>query len=251
LVIGCKVKNAYVYHDIFVKRNGIKIVEVLNMLAKNIIDEIIQPLKPADNCLQVLSWMEEYKVMHLPVVENGMYKGLLAEADIYALPEPDISVSGISETLTRDAVKAEDHFFNVLPHFSEHQHSVVPVVAKNDEYVGSITQASLLKAYARLEGVGEPGAVVVIEINQADYVLSQIAQIAENNDIRLVSVHTMQHTNSVVMDLILKTNTEEVDSFLKTLERYDFHVKMAMTRKDPEMEKLDEHYQYIMTYLGI
>ncbi|HKK10808.1 MAG TPA: CBS domain-containing protein, partial [Bacteroidales bacterium] len=106
------------------------------MLAKNIIDEIIQPLKPADNCLQVLSWMEEYKVMHLPVVENGMYKGLLAEADIYALPEPDISVSGISETLTRDAVKAEDHFFNVLPHFSEHQHSVVPVVAKNDEYVG-------------------------------------------------------------------------------------------------------------------
>lgn len=223
----------------------------MDMLAKNIIDEIIQPVKPTDNCLQVLSWMEEYKVLHLPVVENGLYKGLLAEADIYALPEPDVAVGSFLEKLARDAVKADDHFFNVLPYFSEHQQTMVPVVAGNDEYVGSITQSSLLKAYGQLEVVGVPGAVVVIEMNQADYVLSQIAQIAEASDIRLISVHTLQHTNSVVMDLILKTNSEEVDSFLKTLERYDYQVKMAMTRKDPEMEKLDEHYQYIMTYLGI
>lgn len=221
------------------------------MLAKEIIDSLIQPVKPSDNCLQVLSWMEEYKVLHLPVVNQGIFIGVIAESDIYALEDPDVSVEQIADKLLQGYVSENTYVTDVLSHFTTENMTLYPVLTDQKEYVGSITLTSLTKAIGKLQSVDQPGAVIVIELNQADYVLSQIAQIAESNDVRLLAVNTHQHEASVVMDLILKTNTEEVDSFIKTLERYDYHVKMAMTKEDPAQEKLNEHYQYIMTYLGI
>jgi len=60
------------------------------MIAKELLDNIVQPVRLQDNCLQVLGWMEEYKVMHLPVAEEGRFYGMLSESKVYGLEDPDI-----------------------------------------------------------------------------------------------------------------------------------------------------------------
>jgi len=221
------------------------------MIAKELLDNIVQPVRLQDNCLQVLGWMEEYKVMHLPVAEEGRFYGMLSESKIYSLEDPDINVQDIAEDLSVAALKEDDYITDVMEHFVNQNVMLAPVLSQQKEYLGCITGYSLLQAIGTLEGIGMPGAVVVLEINQGDYLLSQIAHIAEESDIKLQAVHTLQHKDSMMLDVILKTNTLEIGSFLKTLERYDYHIKMTLSEQDPETEKLEENYQYIMTYLNV
>lgn len=224
---------------------------MIDMIAKDILDNIVQPVRLKDNCLQVLGWMEEYKVMRLPVADEGRFYGMLSESKIYGLEDPDVPVSEIAEDLSKAALQEDDYITDVLEHFVTQKIMLAPVISKQKEYLGCITGYSLLQAVGILEGVGLPGAVIVLEINQGDYLLSQIAHIAEESDIKLQAVHTLQHKDSMMLDVILKTNTFEINSFLKTLERYDYHIKMTLSDNDPENEKLEENYQYIMTYLNV
>ncbi len=221
------------------------------MIAKDMLDNIVQPVRLQDNCLQVLGWMEEYKVMQLPVADEARFYGMLTESKIYGLEDPDVSVKDIAEDLSVAALQEDDYISDVLEHFVTNKVMLAPVISKQKEYLGCISGYSLLQAMGTLEGVGLPGAVIVLEINQGDYLLSQIAHIAEDNDIKLLALHTLQHKDSMLIDVVLKTNTLEINSFLKTLERYDYHIKMTLAEQDPETEKLEENYQYIMTYLNV
>lgn len=40
------------------------------MLAKELISDIILPLKTSDTGITALNWMEEFRVSHLPIVNN-------------------------------------------------------------------------------------------------------------------------------------------------------------------------------------
>ena len=52
------------------------------MFAIDIISDLIPPLKPIDKGIMVLNWMDEFKVSHLPIVNNKEYLGLISEVDI-------------------------------------------------------------------------------------------------------------------------------------------------------------------------
>ena len=47
------------------------------MIALNLIRNDIKPLNPEDKVIFAHELMEEYKVQHLPVLENGDYIGMI------------------------------------------------------------------------------------------------------------------------------------------------------------------------------
>ena len=53
------------------------------MLASEHINTLLPYLSPNDSVEKAINWMEEYKMQHLPVVENEQYIGLLAENTIF------------------------------------------------------------------------------------------------------------------------------------------------------------------------
>ena len=52
------------------------------MNAIDLITYDIPPLVHSDSGEKAMSWMDEFKVSHLPVLKNGNYVGLVSEADI-------------------------------------------------------------------------------------------------------------------------------------------------------------------------
>ena len=62
------------------------------MLAIELISEYIVPLKTSDTALTALSLMEEFKVKHLPIVNENLFLGLISEDDIYAYNQFDEAV---------------------------------------------------------------------------------------------------------------------------------------------------------------
>ena len=59
------------------------------MLAIDLITDTIPPLKISDTGSKALLWMDEFKVRQLPIIKNLEYIGLISEADVLDLNQPD------------------------------------------------------------------------------------------------------------------------------------------------------------------
>ena len=55
------------------------------MLAEELIVDNIPPLKKTDTGETALQWMDEFKIMHLSVVENKNFLGTISESDVLGI----------------------------------------------------------------------------------------------------------------------------------------------------------------------
>ena len=65
------------------------------MNAIELISDIIVPLKTSDTVQTALSMMNEFKVTHLPLVNNLSYLGLLSEDDIIGTESEDMPLGNV------------------------------------------------------------------------------------------------------------------------------------------------------------
>ena len=63
------------------------------MLSKDVLEREIEPVRQSDSGLYALGIMDEYKVEHLPVVEDEVLVGLVSELDLLDMHHPEASLS--------------------------------------------------------------------------------------------------------------------------------------------------------------
>ena len=86
-------------------------------------------------------------------------------------------------------VTFDQHIFEVIEIASRLNLSVVPVLNHNNHYQGLITMNHLIHYFGDLSALKQPGGIIVLEINVNDYSLSEIAQIIEGNDAKILSLY--------------------------------------------------------------
>lgn len=172
------------------------------MFAKDLVLDIVPPLKTTDTGLKALHWMDEFKVSHLPIVNSSEFLGLISDADILDLNAPEESIGNHKLSLIRPFIDKDAHVLEVLKMVTEMHLSLVPVVeSATKEYVGAITTQHLAEQVAFMIGSQEPGGIIMLEVDEKDYTLAQIAQIVESNDSKILSVFT--YKNPEANDLLV------------------------------------------------
>ncbi len=220
------------------------------MIAKNLITDGIMPLKTSDTGRTALSWMEEYKVSHLPIVNNQEFLGLISELDIYDLDNFDEPLGNHKLSLKNPYVFDSQHIYDVLKLVNEQNLSLVPVLSEKGNYEGSISLQNLVKYFARALSVDNPGGIIVLEMTYNDYSLTELAKIVEENDAKILSTFIINHENSTRLDVFLKLNTVEISAILKTFERFEYFVKASFGEED-DLDDLRERYNSLMNYLNV
>jgi len=220
------------------------------MIAKNLITDGIMPLKTSDTGKTALGWMEEYKVSHLPIVNDQKFLGLISELDIYDLNNFDEPLGNHKLSLKNPYVFDYQHIYDVLKLINEQNLSLVPVLNEKGDYLGSISLQNLMKYFARALSVDNPGSIIVLEMSYNNYSLTELAKIVEENDAKILSTFLINHEDSTRLDVFLKLNTIEVASIIKTFERFDYFVKASYGEKD-DMDDLRERYNSLMNYLNV
>jgi predicted transcriptional regulator len=220
------------------------------MIAKNLISDGIMPLKTSDTGKTALSWMEEYKVSHLPIVNNQEFLGLISELDIYNLNNFDEPLGNHKLSLNNPYVFESQHIYDVLKLISEQNLSLVPVLSEKGIYLGCISLQSLVKHFAHALSVDNPGSIIVLEMSYNNYSLTEIAKIVEENDAKILSTFLFSHEDSTRLDVFLKLNTIEITSIVKTFERYDYFVKASYGHEE-DLDDLRERYNSLMNYLNV
>lgn len=221
------------------------------MLAKELITEIIPALKTSDTGQTALNWMEIFRISHLPIVNNQDFLGLISDADIYDMNQPEEAIGNHKLTLFKPFVDSEQHLFEVIGLASKLKLSVIPVLDEHNHYKGVITSADLLRHMAAISSLDQPGGIIVLELLERDYSLSQIAQIVEGNNIKVLSMYITSPPESTRLELTLKVNSNDLTSVIRTFERYNYDVKTWLANDDNLDRFYSERLDMLIKYLNI
>jgi CBS domain-containing protein len=220
------------------------------MITRDFIKDLIPPLKTSDSGLKALTWMEEFKVTHLPIVNKEDFLGLISEADILSLNAPEEPIGNHRLSLMRPYVAEEQHIFDVIKLASELKLSVIPVLTATQQYLGLITLPDLIDALSILTAVNNPGGIIILELNSNDYSLVEISNIVEGNDASILSLYITPHPQSNKMELTIKVNKTDLTRILATFARYEYDVK-ASYHESEFTDDMKDRYDSFMNYLNI
>ncbi len=221
------------------------------MIAEIILSNDIPPLMTSDSGLKAIAWMEEFRVNHLPIVNNRQFLGIISEDDIFDLNSPEEPLGNHELALSNLHVKSYQHVFDVLRVMTDHKLTLIPVVKESGEYLGCITRKEVLESIARISSVKDPGAIVILEMFQRDYSLAKIAQIVESEDGKILNLYINTHEDDpLMMDLTLKINRSDLSAIKSALLRFDFKIK-ALYHESQFDDELKDRFDALMNYLNM
>jgi CBS domain-containing protein len=218
------------------------------MRAIELITEEIPPLTHTDTGEKALRWMDELKVSHLPVLKNGNFVGVLSESDVLDRMDLDETLDKLFDHLPRPYVFENAHIYEVLARIAEHRVSVLPILDKEEKYLGCTSVYHLVTLIANTGSIRETGGIIVVEMNAVDYSMAQIGQIVEGNNAKILSSYIMTSPDSTKIEVTLKINKIELSSIIRTFERYDYVIKASYQKSDVD-DDLQQRYDSLMNFL--
>jgi predicted transcriptional regulator len=221
------------------------------MIAGDLISEIIPSLKTSDTGQTALNWMDIFRISHLPIVNNQDFLGLISDTDIFDMNRPEEPIGNHELTLLKPYVTSNQHIFEVIGLAARLKLSVIPVLDENNHFKGVITTTDLIKDIAGFSSMDQPGGILVLEMIERDYSLSQIAQIVESNNVKVLSMYIFSPSDSTRLEVTLKVNTTDLLALIRTFERYNYDVKTWVTTNDSIDRFYSERFDLLMKYLNI
>jgi CBS domain-containing protein len=195
--------------------------------------------------------MEIFRISHLPIVNNQEFLGLISDTDIYDMNQPNEPIGNHALTLYKPYVTTEQHIFEVIGLASRLKLSIIPVLDSKNHYKGVITSNDLIRHIAGISSLDQPGGIIVLELIERDYSLSQIAQIVESNNVKVLSMYVTSSPGSTKLEVTLKVNSGDLVSVIRTFERYNYEVKTWVTDNDSMDRFYSERFDLLMKYLNI
>ncbi len=220
------------------------------MKLDRIIAHDIPELSLSDNGVNALNLMEQFGIEHLPVVQDGKFIGLVCEDEILSMDNPTQAFHLNHHEYPMFCLASNRHIYDAMKVIVEQKLTLLPVIDAEVNYLGSITLQTLLQGLYQIQSVNELGAILVLEMNMYDYSLSQIAQIVEGNDAKILNVSMSAVPNTTKVEITLKINKEDLNPILQTFNRYDYTV--VDTYMEPKFsEDLKERYEEFMKFLNM
>ncbi|MEJ2594339.1 MAG: CBS domain-containing protein [bacterium] len=220
------------------------------MIARQLITDEIMHLKTSDTGKTALSWMDEYKVSHLPIVNNEDFLGLIAEQDIYSFNNLTEPLGNHTLSLKNPFVNEHEHVYNVLKLIDELKLTVIPVLDDHNKYLGCITISRLVNFLSGTYSIANPGGIIVLEMSEKDYSLTELSNIVESNNAKVLSLFLSSHVDSTKLEVVIKVNRIDMGSILQTFDRYGYYVK-ATYGEDEDTGDLKDRYDSFMNYLNM
>jgi acetoin utilization protein AcuB len=220
------------------------------MFAVELIADAIPPAHTSDSIQKVLDRMVEFRVRHLPIVNEEQFLGLLAESDI--LPETDVQtpIGALALSLVNPYVREDQHIYDVIRLFHEQQLSVVPVLDIKKNYLGLIPINRMNEYFATMTSVSQPGGIIILDIDNKNNSLAHMAQIVESDNAQILSSYVRTFPDSTRMEVTLKVNKQDISNIVATFLRYEYDVKATFNHSEHDDGAMDR-YASLMNYLNL
>lgn len=219
------------------------------MLTRNLISASIPALHTTDKVYHAQQLMNDYHVAHLPVLEGEKYLGVVSEEQLLQADDDTAELSAMLIADGGTAVQAADHFLKALQTAVQNSISTVPVLEGKD-YVGIVSYTDLLRTASQFMSLGEPGALIVLEMDARNYSFGELSRLVESNDAQITQLNTNVDPETGMMEVTLRVSKMEISDIISTLQRFEYNVKYYFGEELYENE-LRGNFDNLMHYLRI
>jgi Mg/Co/Ni transporter MgtE len=126
---------------------------------------------------------------------------------------------------------------------------VVPVLDENNLYVGYYELDDIIKFFHETPFLKEPGGIIVVQKAIIDYSMSQIAQIVESNNGRLLGLFVSEASSDLVQ-VTIKISLGAMNDIIQTFRRYNYEI-ISEHQEDAYITNLKERSDYLDKYLNM
>ncbi|HUM45938.1 MAG TPA: CBS domain-containing protein [Chitinophagales bacterium] len=220
------------------------------MKAAELVSKNISSLRTSDTGASALHLMNVFHVTHLPIVNENQLLGLISEEDILNAHGEEDAIGSLPLSFMRPFIHDHEHLFEVLKVATEFRLTVIPVIDKEETYLGVITRADLLNYFAVQTDILEPGGIIVLEVHIKDYSLTEIVRIIESNHVKILCMFAGTDYDTSRMELTIKINNTDLQPIISDLNRHNYYVKETFQEAE-YFDNLKERYDSLMNYLNI
>ena len=219
------------------------------MIAEDLINHMIPPLKASDDAHKAIVWMEEFRCNHMPVVNEGRLLGFISEEIILETNNIEKKVGEFQLEGVNCLVPLTSHFYDILKVAADNKLKMVGVINEEEQYVGVITVQDTLTSFAQTAAVQMPGGILVLSMNHSDYSLAGIARLIEENHAKILSSIVKEDPiDPGKLRLTLKMDQLDLSRIVATLERFGYKVIGRYQESRPlgsEKERIDMLLRYL------
>lgn len=219
------------------------------MLASQLINTGFPAVNLFDKAILALSLMDEYDVMHLPVLSEEKYAGIISKDDLLDMDEPALLASA-EMSLQKIAVKGDEHLVTALKLMADNELSLLPVVNEQSELTGVISSKELLRMMSRFVGNEDKGGIIVLESDKRNFSFGEISRLVETNDAYITQLNTHTEGDTGLLVITLKVNRIEISDIIATFQRYEYIVRFYFGQEEYANE-LKENYNHLISYLNM
>lgn len=218
------------------------------MITQDIISTNFKLASITNTVEETLAIMDLNRTRHLPLLKSKAFLTIIDEetlkASKSATPMTEFTKSG-----NRIFVRANDHILEAAKKmYSEHL-TVIAVLDEDDTFLGVITIEKLFKTLISNYDLDAEGTLLVVEIPQQNFHLSELIRILEQESVHVFSV-LVSREMLPDLEITLKTDLKDINSIIQTLGRYSYKVK-AYYEDNNYSHQLKDRYESLMSYLNI
>jgi Mg/Co/Ni transporter MgtE len=178
----------------------------------------------------VKDFFDDLNYSHFPVVEEGVYIGSISAEDIETFEE-DKKVTDYKYTLEAFFTRTDALWLEVLEVFAKNHSNLIPVLDESNKYVGYYEIDDIMSFFHQTPFLKEQGRIIKVKKGVLDYSMSQITQIVESNNGKLLGlfisesdVDTIEVTMKISLGAINEITSEHhEDDYINNLkERSDY-----------------------------
>lgn len=216
-------------------------------IANYIINELpLQPMEQPVKKLQAL--FGNFQHSHIPVGRNGIFMGCISENDLMSFNAEE-SLNNYQQTLEVFYVRETDPWLSVLEVFAQNKTTLMPVLNDKNHYLGYVEINDVIKFFNLVPFLVESGGILIIQKGLKDYSFSEISQIVESNNGKVLGMFISKIENDVVQ-VTLKINSSGMNSIIQSFRRYGYNI-LSGHQDDRFHQGLKERAEYLTKYLNI
>lgn len=218
------------------------------MPLKEYIINDIKPLNINDKVGDLKMMFNELTYSHIPIENNNVYLGCISETDVHCF-DANKTILDCRHALEDFFVRSNTKWLEVIETFAQHACNIMPVLDEENNYLGYYELNDIIGIFNETPFFSEPGGTLIIEKGIKDYSFSEISQIVESNDGKILGAFISKIENDLVQ-VTIRIGNIGLNNLIQTFRRYSYNI-VSGHEEDTYIENLKERSQYLNKYLNI
>lgn len=204
---------------------------------------------PSNKVGEVIDFLDEHEYSHIALVDTDqIWMGNLPATLLYEVDETE-ALATILYQVEPFFVSLTDGLAKIADTFIQNKCNILPVLDEDMHLKGILPKSALTDYLLESTFLTEAGTTLIIETKTEACSFSNITQIVESNNNKLLGILVLSTLENKTQ-LLLRLTQKNIETIIYDLRRFDFTI-MSQHDEDLHQNKLIEHSNYLNKFLNI